>query len=196
MLLLAPCGGISAQARRLLILGDSLSAAHNMATDQGWASLLSVRLKTHAGGAVDVVNASISGETSSGGAARIDALLATHQPTHLLLELGANDSLRGLALTQTRAHLVHILSAARSAGTKILLVGIEMPVNYGRRYREGLRQLYADLAQAHADAFLPHLLAPLGTDVTQFQDDRLHPNAAAQARLEAAVATALEPLLH
>lgn len=195
MLLLAPCGGFAAQTRRLLILGDSLSAAHNMATEQGWASLLSVRLKTHAGGMIDVVNASISGETSSGGAARIEDLLATHQPTHLLLELGANDSLRGLALAQTRAHLTRILQAARGAGVRILLIGIEMPVNYGRRYREGLRQLYADLAREHADAFLPHLLAPLGTDVAQFQEDRLHPTAAAQPHLEAAVLAALEPLL-
>lgn len=182
------------QPARILILGDSLSAAHNMAPESGWASLLEQRLKTHADGKTVLVNASISGETSSGGAARIAALLAEHRPTIVIVELGANDSLRGLALKQTGAHLTGILEAVRATGARTLLIGIDMPVNYGRRYREGLRKLYADLA-AKADAFLPHLLAPLGTDTKLFQEDRLHPTAAAQPKLEAAVWEVLQVLV-
>lgn len=162
----------------VLVLGDSLSAAHNLAVEQGWVALLESQLQSQRPGAV-VVNASISGETSAGGAERIERLLDAHAPTWLLLELGANDALRGLPLSQTQAHLHHILLHARQRGIAVFLIGIEVPVNYGRRYRDALRALYAELG-ATADAFMPHLLAPLGLERTHFQEDGLHPTATAQ----------------
>lgn len=169
-------------AQTVLVVGDSLSAAHNLPIDAGWVSLLQVQLRKQSKQAV-VHNASISGETSAGGAERIDELLATYRPEILLIELGANDSLRGLSLTQTRANLQYMLQAGRESGARILLIGIELPVNYGRRYREGLRQMYAELAQQFADGFVPHLLEALGSGTEQFQPDGLHPNEQAQAAI-------------
>lgn len=160
------------------MLGDSLSAAHNLPVAAGWVSLLEIELRAQQPN-TKVYNASISGETSAGGAERISGLLEHHQPDVLVLELGANDALRGLSLEQTRDNLQQILQAGRERGARILLLGIELPVNYGRRYREGLRQMYTELAGS-TDGFVPHLLHSMGTGTEQFQPDGLHPDAQAQ----------------
>jgi acyl-CoA thioesterase-1 len=176
------CSVCPALATQVLVLGDSLSAAHNLPVAAGWVQLLESQLRTVTP-LSKVHNASISGETSAGGAERIDTLLLEHQPDIVVLELGANDSLRGLSISQTRENLRRILRAASGAGAKVLLVGIELPVNYGRRYRDGLRQMYGELATAHADSFVPHLLSALGNGTEHFQSDGLHPTAAAQAAI-------------
>src|SRR6185437_10775925 len=163
----------AAPARTVLVLGDSLSAAHNIATEQGWVHLLEVRL----GKMVPpwaVVNASISGETSLSGRNRLPALLATYRPGVVVIELGANDGLRGLPLNQLRDNLTATISAAQATHAKVLLLGIELPVNYGPQYRDGLRAVYADLAKQKHVALLPFLLDGVALDPALMQADGLH----------------------
>lgn len=178
----------------VLVLGDSLSAAHGIAPDEGWVALLDARL---AGSATPraVVNASISGETTAGGLARLPDLLAEHRPALVVLELGANDGLRGLPLATVRANLRQMLEAIRAAGVQALLVGIELPVNYGPQYRDGLRTLYRDLAGEFNVPLVPFLLEGVALDPALMQDDGLHPTAAGQPRLLATVWAVLEPAL-
>lgn len=164
------------------MLGDSLSAAHGIARDAGWVHLLQQRLQ-QAGLQHRVVNASISGETSAGGLARLPALLAEHRPTLVLIELGANDGLRGLPLAELRANLTRMLTLTREAKARAVLVGIELPVNYGPQYRDGLRQLYRDMAGEFNVPLVPFLLEGVALDPNLMQDDGLHPNAQAQPRL-------------
>lgn len=142
-----------------------------------------------------VVNASISGETTAGGLARLPDLLAEHRPALLVLELGANDGLRGLAIAQISDNLEAMIGLARSAGAAVLLVGIELPVNYGPRYRGALREVYALLAQRHGTGLVPFLLEGVALDPALMQDDGLHPTALAQPRLLETVWPALEALL-
>jgi acyl-CoA thioesterase-1 len=142
-----------------------------------------------------VVNASISGETTAGGVARLPGLLAEHRPALVVLELGANDGLRGLPLAAARANLVKMLEAIRGAGAQALLLGIELPVNYGPQYRDGLRSLYRDLSGEFNVPLVPFLLEGVALDPDLMQDDGLHPKAAGQARVLENVWTALEPAL-
>jgi acyl-CoA thioesterase I len=130
----------TAPAGPVLVLGDSLSAAHGIAHDAGWVNLLQQRLAQN-GSKRRVVNASISGETTSGGLTRLPALLSEHKPALVLIELGANDGLRGLPLAEIRANLVKLLTLARDAKARPVLIGIELPINYGPQYRDGLRAL-------------------------------------------------------
>lgn len=176
------------------MLGDSLSAAYGIAPAQGWVALLDERLAAAANPRA-VVNASISGETTAGGLARLPGLLAEHRPALVVLELGANDGLRGLPLATARANLGKMLEAIRAAGAQGLLVGIELPVNYGPQYRDGLRSLYRDLAGEFNVPLVPFLLEGVALDPELMQDDGLHPKAAAQARVFENVWTALEPAL-
>ena len=181
-------------ARTVLVLGDSLSAAHNIATEQGWVHLLEVRL----GKMVPpwaVVNASISGETSLSGRNRLPALLATYRPGVVVIELGANDGLRGLPLNQLRDNLMAMISAAQATHAKVLLLGIELPVNYGPQYRDGLRAVYADLAKQKHVALLPFLLDGVALDPALMQADGLHPTAAGEPKVLENVWRALQPLL-
>lgn len=178
----------------MLVLGDSLSAAHGLAPQQGWVTLLQQRLQ-QAATPRDVVNASISGETTSGGLARLPALLAEHKPALVVLELGANDGLRGLPLAEIRANLVKMLQAIRTHGTGTVLIGIELPVNYGPRYRDGLRDLYRGLADEFKLPLVPFLLEGVALDPALMQDDGLHPNATGQPTLLANVWPVLEPAL-
>jgi len=181
-------------ARTVLVLGDSLSAAHNIATEQGWVHLLEVRL----GKMVPpwaVVNASISGETSLSGRNRLPALLATYRPGVVVIELGANDGLRGLPLNQLRDNLTAMISAAQATHAKVLLLGIELPVNYGPQYRDGLRAVYADLAKQKHVALLPFLLDGVALDPALMQADGLHPTAAGEPKVLENVWRALQPLL-
>ena len=181
-------------ARTVLVLGDSLSAAHNIATEQGWVHLLEVRL----GKMVPpwaVVNASISGETSLSGRNRLPALLATYRPGVVVIELGANDGLRGLPLNQLRDNLMAMISAAQATHAKVLLLGIELPVNYGPQYRDGLRAVYADLAKQKHVALLPFLLDGVALDPALMQADGLHPTAAGEPKVLENVWRVLQPLL-
>jgi acyl-CoA thioesterase-1 len=142
-----------------------------------------------------VENASISGETTAGGASRIDAALSEHQPAVVAFELGANDALRGLPIELARANLERMITAAQTAGARVLLIGIRIPPNYGPDYAEALRAMYVSLAQDFDTALLPFLLEPIASERDAFLPDNLHPTAAAQPRVRDHVWTALEPLL-
>ena len=193
------CIGVgSAQAatpkKTVLVLGDSLSAAHNIPVEAGWVHLLDTRL----GKMVPewrAVNASISGETSLSGRHRLPALLQTYQPTVLVIELGANDGLRGLPLPALRDNLTAMIELAQRHKARVLLLGIELPVNYGPQYRDGLRAIYADLARERKVALLPFLLEGVALDPDLMQADGLHPVAAAEPRVLENVWKVLQPLL-
>lgn len=175
----------AAEPRRLLIVGDSLSAEYGLQRGTGWAALLQQRLDARQPG-WQVVNASISGDTSSGGQSRLPALLAQHRPALVVIELGGNDALRGLPLEMTRDNLRAMARAARQAGARVLLLGMQVPPNYGARHAEQFRQLYAEVAKAEQAALLPFFLAGVadGANPTAlFQADRIHPNEAAQPRM-------------
>lgn len=184
----------SATPRTVLVMGDSLSAAYNLAPEQGWVALLGKRLAAEHPGWT-VANASISGETTAGGASRIAAELARHSPAVVVIELGANDGLRGLDLAQTRANLERMVTAAQATGARVLLVGMRLPPNYGPQYTRGFERNFTELAEKHGAALLPFLLEPIATEREAFQADNLHPVAAAQPRLLDHVWLALEPLL-
>ncbi len=191
------CILVAAPARAqdtLLVLGDSLSAAYGMAREEGWVALLEARLARERR-PYRVVNASISGETTSGGAARIEALLMRHRPRIVIIELGANDGLRGLDLATTRANLDAMIRRARQHGARVLLIGMRLPPNYGPDYTEKFHRLYGELAQRHRVALVPFLLAPIAGRRDYFQADGLHPTAAAQPLLLDTVWPTLEPLL-
>jgi acyl-CoA thioesterase-1 len=196
--LLIVLGGLGlAQAavpKTVLVLGDSLSAAHNIATEQGWVHLLEARLSKVEPG-WRVINASISGETSLSGRNRLPALLAQYRPTVLVLELGANDGLRGLPLPALRDNLAAMIEAAHQAKARVLLLGIELPVNYGPQYRDGLRAIYAELAKQQKVALVPFLLQGVALDPARMQDDGLHPNASGEPAVLDTVWTELQPLL-
>jgi acyl-CoA thioesterase-1 len=192
-------GGVSlaasaASPRPVLVLGDSLSAAHNIAVDQGWAHLLEVRL-ANMRPPRPLVNASISGETTLSGRRRLPALLQRYRPAVLILELGANDGLQGLPLAQIRANLAAMIEACDAAGVKVLLVGIELPVNYGPRYRDGLRAIYADLAARYGTGLLPFLLDGVALKPAWMQADGMHPDAAGEPRVFDNVWAALQLML-
>ncbi|MFK2903202.1 arylesterase [Dyella ginsengisoli] len=184
----------AAPTRSVLVLGDSLSAAHNIPVESGWVHLLGERL-----GKMEppwrVVNASISGETSLSGRNHLPGLLAKERPAVVVIELGANDGLRGLPLDALRDNLVAMIDLAHKRGARVLLLGIELPVNYGPQYRDGLRAIYADLARSKRTALVPFLLDGVALDPTLMQDDGLHPLAAGEQRVLDNVWKALEPLL-
>ncbi|WP_395683195.1 arylesterase [Dokdonella sp.] len=185
----------AAEPRPLLVLGDSLSAAYGLAPQEGWVALLAERVQSSKAPIRKIVNASISGETSAGGLARLPALLAEHKPALVVIELGANDGLRGLPLAQLRDNLAKILAATRAAGARAVLVGIELPINYGPQYRDGLRELYRGLAHEFNVPLVPFLLEGVALDPALMQDDGLHPKAAAEPRVLENVWKVLEPAL-
>ena len=181
-------------ARTVLVMGDSLSAAYGLAASQGWVALTAGRIAKEKP-AWRVVNASISGETTAGGASRIDGELKRNKPAVVVIELGANDGLRGLPLSQSRANLDRMIGASKKAGAKVLLIGMRMPPNLGREYTQGFSDNFAALAKQHGIALLPFLLEPIALDRSAFQDDNLHPIASAQPKLRDHVWTQLAPLL-
>jgi acyl-CoA thioesterase-1 len=180
--------------RTVLVLGDSLSAAHGLREEQGWVALLDARLAKDKPG-WRVRNASLSGETSAGGASRIVSELVRARPAVVVIELGANDGLRGLQMAQTRINLARMIGAAHGAGARVLLVGMKLPPNFGQDYVRDFEGNYTELAERFDVALLPFLLEPIAADRANFQDDNLHPVAAAQPRLRDHVWAALEPLL-
>ncbi len=178
----------------ILVYGDSLSAAYGLSQNAGWPSLLQARLKQER---MDytVTNVSISGETTSGGAARIAAALREHKPRVIIVALGANDGLRGLPPAEMRANLAKIVRAGQKARSRVLLVGMRMPPNYGESYTRQFAAVYADLAREHQTAFVPYLLQGMDQQRELFQSDDMHPTAAAQPILLENVWKALLPLL-
>ena len=184
----------AAPTKTVLVLGDSLSAAHNIPVEAGWVHLLEVRLKDMEPGWT-VINASISGETSLSGANRLPALLAQYHPRVVVIELGANDGLQGLPLANLRTNLGTMIDAAQHAGAKVLLLGIEMPVNYGPQYRDGLRAVYADLVREKHAALVPFLLEGVALNPALMQEDGLHPVAAGEPIVLNTVWPQLQPLL-
>lgn len=181
----------------LLVLGDSLSAEYGLAQGSGWVALLDQRLAAERLN-WRVHNASISGDTTAGGRSRLPALLAQHKPAVVLIELGGNDALRGLPIQATRDNLAHMAQAAQRSGAKVLLLGMQVPPNYGRQYTQDFSQVYAEVARTHQTGLVPFLLKGVadGPDAaTLFQPDRIHPLAQAHPRLLANVWPALRPLL-
>lgn len=182
LLLWMPLALAAPAPKNILLLGDSLSAAHNIPLSTGWPSLLQPRLREMRA-AWSLINASISGETTAGGLSRLPALLTKYHPAVVMIELGANDGLRGLPLSEIRQNLARLVDLSQASGAQVLLLGIELPVNYGPQYRDGLRAIYAQLAQQHHAGLVPFLLEGIALDPKLMQDDGLHPTAAAQARV-------------
>ena len=188
-----------AQAARrvILVVGDSLSAEYGLQRGSGWVALLEKRL-TQEKIAATVVNASISGDTTSGGRSRLPALLAQHQPAVVIIELGGNDALRGLPLAMTERNLAEMARAAKAAGAKVLLAGMQVPPNYGRQYNEDFAALFGKVAKAEGTALLPFLLKGVGDAPNAselFQPDRIHPKEAAHPIILGNVWPILRPLL-
>jgi acyl-CoA thioesterase-1 len=186
-----------APAKVLLVVGDSLSAEYGLARGSGWVALLQARLAKDAPGWT-VVNASISGDTTSGGRARLPALLKQHQPALVLLELGGNDALRGLPLDMSRDNLRHMVQASKAAKAQVLVAGMAVPPNYGRDYGERFVRLFAEVAQAEKAALVPFLLkgvADVPDAEALFQADRIHPKAEAHPIMLGNVWPVLRPLL-
>ncbi len=197
--LLAAAGLSQAQggAATILIVGDSLSAEYGITRGKGWVALLEKRLAAERIGA-RVVNASISGDTTSGGRTRLPALLAQHKPTHVILELGGNDALRGLPLGMTTENLAQMARAAKSAGSRVVVVGMQVPPNYGKRYSDDFAALFAKVAQREGLALVPFLLKDVADGPradTMFQNDRIHPREAAHPIMLNNVWPVLRPLL-
>jgi len=181
----------------LLVVGDSLSAEYGLARGQGWVALLAGRIGREKL-PYQVVNASISGDTTSGGRSRLPALLTQHKPSHVVIELGGNDALRGLPLAMTQDNLTAMVRAVRAAGARAVVVGMQVPPNYGRQYGEAFFGLFAKVAQAEGAALVPFLLrgvADVPDSESLFQADRIHPSAAAHPRMLANVWPVLRPLL-
>ena len=181
-------------AQTILVFGDSLSSGYGLAREQSWPALLEQRLQaSHLPYAV--VNASISGETTAGGLTRLPEALAVHKPAILVLALGANDGLRGLPLAQMRANLSAMIRAAKQPGRKVLLIGMQLPPNFGPDYTAEFARSFKDVARAQKVALLPFLLEPAAADPAAFQADNLHPVAEAEPKVLDHVWKALKPLL-
>jgi len=179
------------------VVGDSLSAEYGLARGAGWVALLDKRVQKDKL-PWTVVNASISGDTTSGGRSRLAALLQQHRPALVIIELGGNDALRGLPLDMTRANLSAMAQAAKAARAKVVMVGMQVPPNYGRSYGEQFSALFAQVAKAEGAALVPFLLAGVadGPDAEAlFQADRIHPKAEAHPRMLDNVWAVLRPLL-
>jgi acyl-CoA thioesterase-1 len=181
----------------ILVLGDSLSAEYGLPRDTGWVKLLADRLATvgTGRGKYSVVNASISGETTSGGRSRLPALLAQHHPAIVVIELGANDGLRGLPLAALRDNLRAMVAASRASGARVLLIGMRVPPNYGRDYENRFAATFAEVARAQKVALVPFLLDGFADRLEYFQADRIHPNERAQKLMLDTVWPKLRPLL-
>ena len=187
----------AAAARRILVLGDSLSAEYGLARGSGWVALLEQKLQAEKL-AASVVNASISGDTSSGGRSRLPALLSQHKPSHLIIELGGNDALRGLPIAMTRENLQAMARAGKAAGARVLLVGMQVPPNYGASYGREFAALFEEVAKAEKTALTPFLLkgvADRPDALDWFQADRIHPLAKAHPLMLEQVWRGLRPLL-
>lgn len=183
-----------AQAQSLLVVGDSISAGYGLDINQGWVALLQQRLHER-GSSYQVVNASISGDTTAGGRNRLPELLKQHQPKLVILELGGNDGLRGLSLEHMQANLTAMVSMAKEQGSQVLLLGMRIPPNYGPRYSQGFYQVYQQLAAEQQVALVDFFLDRVGGVEGMIQQDGIHPTEAAQPLLLENAWSALQPLL-
>jgi acyl-CoA thioesterase I len=190
----AAAASTSREAPTILILGDSISAGYGIQRDEGWVSLLATRVaalpQPHR-----VVNASISGDTTGGALARLPQALEVHKPRVVLIELGGNDALRGYPIERIEANLRALVETATHAGASVLLLGMEIPPNYGARYTQAFHAMYPAVAKATGARFVPFLLEGVATDAALMQADGIHPTAAAQPRLLDNVWPTLKPLL-
>jgi len=189
-----PAGAPPAQAPTILVLGDSLSAGYGIAAEQGWVSLLARRLKDQ-GLPHRVVNASISGDTTAGGLSRLPAALDKHQPRIVLIELGANDGLRGQPVAEMRSNLKKLVALAQARKAQVLLFEMRIPSNYGLTYTDNFRKAFTEVATEAKVGLVPFFLMPIAADPKNFLEDGLHPAAAAQPQLLDAVWPKLATLL-
>lgn len=190
------CLSCNAQARehRILVLGDSISAAYGMSLEQGWVALLAQQLGQEQP-AHEVINASISGETTAGGLRRLPALLEQHVPSLVIIELGANDGLRGYPLRTVRTNLDKLVKLSTDIGARVILLPMEIPPNYGSRYTAGFRESFVKVAEATDSALSPFLLDGVATNPALMQADGIHPTAEAQpVLLNNVLSTVLEVL--
>ena len=185
---------LSAFADTILIVGDSLSAAYGMPVEKGWVRLLQRRLADdqypHT-----VVNASVSGDTTANALNRLPQAMTRHQPAIVVLELGGNDGLRGLSLAEMKRNLAAMIEIARQQDAEVLLIGVQLPPNYGPRYTEAFQAVYHDLAQQYGLSLLPSLVDGVGTRTDLMQADGIHPNSEAQPLIVARVWEQLRPLI-
>ena len=181
----------SSWANTLLLMGDSLSAAYNIPVSSSWPELLREKLPPH----WELVNASVSGETTGGGVQRLPALLKEHEPSLVVLELGGNDGLRGYPLTRIRQNLQQLIKLSTEADAQVMLIGMQIPPNYGQRYAQGFADLFPALAEKFDLPLVPFLLEGIALQPGLMQSDGIHPTAAAQGRILDNVLPTLEPLL-
>jgi acyl-CoA thioesterase-1 len=187
-------GAASPAPRTIVVLGDSLSAGYGIKLQEGWVNLLAQRLAAEGYG-YSVINASVSGETTQGGVARLPRVLETHKPAIVIVELGANDGLRGLPLATSRANLQRTIELAGAARARVVLVGMVIPPNYGPRYGQEFRDMFAALAKQYPVGFLPFFLDKVALNPALMQNDGLHPNAKGQPQLLENLWPKLKPLL-
>lgn len=184
----------SVLAGTVLVMGDSLSAGYGIDERDGWVALLAKRLEDR-GAPLDVINASISGDTTSGGLARLPDALTRHRPDIVVLELGGNDALRGQSLKNIRKNLSTMVQLVKASGGEVLLLGMRIPTNYGARYTQRFFESFAQVANEHDTALVPFFLEGVATEPDLMQSDGIHPNTAAQAIMLDHIWPALEPLL-
>ncbi len=187
-------GSAVAKSSLILIVGDSISAGYGLSSGEGWVDLLTKKLSKE-NFPTKVVNASISGDTTAGGLSRLPALLAKHKPTHVVIELGGNDGLRGSPVAAAKANLLKMAQLSKTSGAKVLILGMQMPPNFGPSYTAQFEAMYVDVAKAVNAGLVPTLLGKIGSDLSKFQPDRIHPTAAAQPALLETVWPALVKLL-
>ena len=185
---------LKAQENKILVIGDSLSAEYGLKRNTGWVRLLQQKL-TEKNAQYTVVNASISGDTTSGGASRLPALLEREKPALVIIELGANDALRGLSLKASAENLERMIKMAQDSHAQVLLVGMQIPPNYGKQYTEAFQEMFVNAAKQNKTRLVPFLLDGIATDRSLFQADGIHPNETAQPRMMETVLSELEPML-
>jgi len=183
-----------AKTAQILVVGDSLSAGYGLSAGEGWVDLLTKKLAREKISA-QVINASISGDTTAGGVSRLPALLSKHKPTHVVIELGGNDGLRGSPVATAKANLLRMAELSKASGARVLIIGMQMPPNFGPSYTEQFEAMYADVAKTTNAGLVPRFLEKIGADLSKFQADRIHPTAAAQPTLVDTVWPALVKLL-
>lgn len=182
------------KTENILILGDSLSAEYGLAKNSGWINLLSEKLNANRN-SVKIINASISGETTAGGLERLNQLLKQNKPNILIIELGGNDALRGLALDATKSNIENMIKLAKASHCEVLLLGMQIPSNYGKKYSQDFKKLYGEIAKSRKTNFVPFFLEGVALDPGLFQADRIHPNEKAQKIMMENVWTELEKML-
>jgi len=196
LMLVIAASSANAETPDILVFGDSLSAGYGLThVEEGWVELLRAKLKDEGYG-YQVVNASVSGETTAGGLARLPRALAQHHPQIAILELGGNDGLRALPVAQMRTNLAQMVDLSATAGARVLLLGMRIPPNYGPQFTEQFRQVFVDVARDKKLASVPFLLTDIALSPSLMQADGVHPNELGQPKLLENVWPALKPLLH